>query len=245
MRIAAAVILFAVMGQAQEPVRLLAPRGIRDVVTELVPGFEKATGFKVEATFTSGGDVTARVVKGEAFDVVILHPPYGREVESGNLTTLSATELASAVMGMAVKQGAEAPDVHTSKLLKRELLRARSIAVPGLNGATAGPIFDGVMKKLKITRAVRKKIRLVESGDAAMEMVAKGEAEIGLTYLSEMGQAGITAGGAFPAELAPPNPYVGLIATGTWQLNAARALLDYLASRDAAEVYTRHRMVKR
>jgi molybdate transport system substrate-binding protein len=75
-----------------------------------------------------------------------------------------------------------------------------------------------------------------------MEMVTTGEAAIGLTYISEMTQPGITAVGTVPRELAEPAIYTGVIATHSAQAKAARALLDFLASSDAAAVYRDHRM---
>jgi len=186
--------------KAQNPLVVIAPRGIRGVVEELLPAFERSTGQKVRAEFTSGGDVTARVLRGDPFDLVILHLPYPREIASGNIQADSARKLASAALGIAVRKDAPLPDIQTVDALRRTLLSVASIAVPGANGATAGPIFDEVLKKLGMTGQIKPKIRLVASGDAAMEMVAKGEAEIGLTYLSEMNQPGVTAAGPLPRD---------------------------------------------
>ena len=222
---------------------MIAPRGIRGAVEQLLPAFERRTGQKVHAEFTSGGEVTARVLRGDPFDLVILHPPYPRETASGNIQADSARMLASAALGIAVRMGAPLPDIHTVDALRRTLLSVASIACPdGARGATAGPIFDEVLRRLGLTAQIKPKIRLAASGDAAMEMVAKGEAEIGLTYLSEMSQSGITPVGAVPRELAEPAPYAGVLATRTTQPAAARALLDHLTSPEAAAVYTEHKM---
>jgi molybdenum ABC transporter molybdate-binding protein len=229
--------------QAQNEIVLIAPRGIRGAVEQLLPAFERRTGQKVHPEFISGGDVTARVLKGDPFDLVILHPPYPQEIASGNVRADSARDLASAALGIAVRKGAPLPDIHTADALRRLLLSVSSIASPGANGATAGPIFDDVLQKLGITSQIQRKIRVVGSGDAAMEMVANGETEIGLTYLSEMNQPGISAVGAVPRELARPAVYAGVIATHTAQSEAAGALLDYLASSDAASAYADHGML--
>jgi molybdate transport system substrate-binding protein len=228
--------------KAQDQLVVIAPRGIRSVIEQLIPAFERKTGQKVHTDFTSGGEVTARVLRGDPFDLVILHPPYAKETASGNIQAESARNLASAALGIAVRKGARRPGIQTEDALRRTLLAAASIAVPGAGGATAGPIFDGVLQKLGITGHIRPKIRLVDSGDAAMEMVAKGEAELGVTYLSEMIQPGISAVGAVPRELAEPAIYTGVIATHTAQPAAARALLEYLVSPEAAAVYREHRM---
>jgi molybdate transport system substrate-binding protein len=57
-----------------------------------------------------------------------------------------------------------------------------------------------------------------------------------------MNQPGISAVGAVPRELAEPAMYAGALATHTAQPAAARALLDYFASPEAAAIYKEHRM---
>jgi molybdate transport system substrate-binding protein len=233
---------FCFPARAQNQLVVIAPRGIRGVVEQLLPAFERRTGQKVHAEFTSGGEVTARILRGDPFDLVILHAPFPEEIASGNIQADSARNLASAALGIAVRKGAPLPDIRTEAALRRTLLSVASIAVPGAGGATAGPIFDGVLQKLGITAQIKPRVRLVASGDAAMEMVAKGEAEIGVTYVSEMNQPGISAVGAVPRDLAEPALYAGVTAAHTVQPAAARALLEFLASPEAAVVYTEQRM---
>ena len=56
-------------------ITLIAPGGIRDAIQRMIPGFERATGHKVRATFGSGGGTKQRVMGGEAFDVPVVQPP--------------------------------------------------------------------------------------------------------------------------------------------------------------------------
>lgn len=229
--------------RAQTQLVLIAPRGIRGAVEQLLPSFERKTGQKVRAEFTSGGDVTVQVLSGDPFDLVILHPPFPQETASGNISAETVRLLASAALGMAVRKGAAVPVIDTSDALRRTLLSVATIACPdGARGATAGPIFDKIIGKLGITDQIRPKLRLVASGDAAIEMVARGEAELGLTYVSEMNQPGISVVGAVPRELAEPAPYAGVIGSHTARRAAAQALLDFLASPEAATIYTEHGM---
>lgn len=228
--------------RAQSELVVIAPRGIRGAVEQLLPAFERNTGRKVRAEYTSGGDVTVRVLRGDPFDLAILHPPYPRELASGNINADSARTLASAALAVAVRKSAPLPDIHTGDALRQTLLSVASIALPGANGATAGPIFDEVIRKLGIADQVKPKIRLVASGDAAMDMVAKGEAEVGLTYLSEMSQPGISPVGVVPRDLAEPSFYAGVTGAHTTQPTAARALLEYLASPEAAAIYKEQKM---
>ena len=45
-------------------VTLIGPGGVRAPVTELIPEFERRTGYKVKATFGSGGATRQQVIKG-------------------------------------------------------------------------------------------------------------------------------------------------------------------------------------
>ena len=91
--------------RAQSEVTLIAPGGIRAAVEKLIPGFEKKTGYKVNATFGSGGGTKQQVVHGDVFDVPIVQPPYPDVIASGNVVESTATPLASVAVGICVKQG--------------------------------------------------------------------------------------------------------------------------------------------
>src|SRR6202163_3793114 len=100
--------------RAQTEVTLIAPGGIRTSIEQLIPGFEYKTGYKVKATFGSGGGTKQQVVRGEAFDVPIVQPPYPELLASGNVVASSATPLASVPVGVAVRQGVTKPDISTA-----------------------------------------------------------------------------------------------------------------------------------
>ena len=75
-----------------------------------------------------------------------------------------------------------------------------------------------------------------------MAMVAKGEVEIGLTFLSEMSEPGIEAAGALPRDISTPTALVGFVSAHAKDPKAAQALLDYLSSPEAAAAYKAQKM---
>jgi molybdate transport system substrate-binding protein len=234
--------LYNAAAQTNE-ITLVAPGGIRDAVEQLIPGFEAKTGHKVKATFGSGLGTKQQVAKGEAFDVPIIQPPYPEVLASGNVVTGSATTLASVSVGIAVRKGAPKPDISTTAAVKKLLLDAKSIAYPNpAGGAAAGVSFDETLKKLGIAAQVESKLKRAQGGAAAMAMAAKGEAEIGVTFVSEMGDRGVDIVGPFPKEIAPPTTLVGFISSHAKDAAAAKSLLDYLASPTAAAAYKAHGM---
>ena len=228
---------------ARAQITLIAPGGIRGAVEDLIPGFESKTGQKVKATYGSGGGTRQQVARGEAFDVPIVQPPYPEVLASGHVVVTSATPLATIALGIAVRKGASKPDISTPEAVKRTLLSAKSISYPdAAGGAAAGVSFNETLKKLGLTEQLQPRIKLAQGGAAAMAMVAKGDAEIGLTFLSEMNDPGIEVVGPLPREISTPTSLVGFVSTHAKDPAAARALLEYLASPNAASVYVAHRM---
>src|SRR6202790_2467020 len=230
-------------GRAQTEVTLIAPGGIRTSIEQLIPGVEKKTGYKVKATFGSGGGTKKQVVQGDAFDVPVLQPPLQEVFSSGNVVASTETPLASVAVGVAVRKGAPKPDISTAEAVKRMLLAAKSISYPdAASGAAAGVSFNETLNKLGISEQIEPKIKRTSGGAGAMALVAKGEVDIGLTFLSEMKDPGIDVVGPLPREISTPTGLVGFVSSHAKDPAAAKALLDYLSSPEAAGAYKAHRM---
>jgi molybdate transport system substrate-binding protein len=230
-------------GAQSKEITLIAPGGIRTAVEELIPGFEAKTGYKVKATFGSGLGTKKQVASGEPFDVPIIQPPYPEVLASGNVVTKSAVTLASVSVGIAVKKGAPKPDISTPEKVKQLLLSAKSIAFPNpAGGAAAGVSFDETLKKLGIAGQVEAKLKRAQGGAGAMAMVANGEAEIGSTFVSEMGDPGVDVVGPLPRGISPPTTLVGFVSSHAKDPAGAKAFLDYLSTPEAGAVYRKQGM---
>ena len=111
-------------------VTLIAPGGIREAMEQMIPGFEKKTGYKVKPVFGTGLVTKKQVASGDDFDVAVVQPPYPAVIASGNALDDTATPLASSAVGVAVRHGAPKPDISTPDAVKRMLLAAQSVAYP-------------------------------------------------------------------------------------------------------------------
>jgi molybdate transport system substrate-binding protein len=233
-------------GRAQSgkgEVTLIAPGGARAAVEELIPGFEKKTGYKVKATFGSGGGTHKQVVNGDPFDVPIVQPPYQDVIDSGNVVKSSEKRLASVAVGVAVKKGAPKPDISSPDAVKKLFASAKSISYPDAKGgAAAGVTVDEMFKKLGVVDELQPKLKHAQGGAGAMKMVASGDAEVGMTFLSEMEEPGIDVVGPLPRSIATPTSLVGFVSSHAKDPAAAKALLDYLSSPEAAAVYKAQHM---
>ena len=223
-------------------ITVIGPGGIRASATALIPGFEKASGHTVKAIFGSGGGTKARVIKGDSFDVPIVQPPLEPVIASGHVIKDSETPLAVAPIAVAVRTGATKPDISTADSVRRMLLAAKSITYPNIEGSAAGGAagvsINETLAKLGIAEAMRPKTKPAATGFATARMVAAGEAEIGLVFLSEMiHEPGISIVGMLPREISMPTRLVGFVSAHAREPAAARALLDYLSGPEAAKVY--------
>jgi molybdate transport system substrate-binding protein len=218
---------------------LIAPGGIRAAVNQMIPDFERKTGNTVKATFGSGGGTKERVVKGEAFDVPVVQVPYEDVIKSGHVVVASETPLANVSVGLAVRSGAPKPDISTADAVKKLLLGAKSIAYPNAaTGAAAGVTFNETLKKLGIADEMKPKITIAQGGAGAMALLAKGEVEYGLTFVSEIiTEPGVEAVGPLPRDISTPTFLSAFLSADTKKAEAAKALIAFLSSPEAAAVY--------
>jgi len=237
------IVLAALPALAQTEVTLIAPIGIKGPLEDLIPGFEKKTGYKVKATWGTGLVTKKQVADGEPFDVPVVQAPYDEVVKSGHVVAASMKPLASGRVGVAVKKGAPKPDISSPDAVKRTLLAAKSVVYPNpARGPAAGITFDQLLVQLDIAEQVKPKLKPVV-GAEVMKITARGEAEIGVTFLSELGgEPGIDIIGPLPESIAPPTRLVGFVSAHAKDAKAAKALLDYLSSTEAAAAYRHHRM---
>jgi molybdate transport system substrate-binding protein len=227
----------SVSARADE-ITIVAPGGIRAAIEQLIPAFERATGHQVKATFGSGGGTRQRVVRGDPFDVPIVQPPLPEVLASGHVVAGSETPLASVAVAVAVRKGDPRPDIATPDAVRRMLRAARAIAYPNAaSGAAAGVSFNETLTKLGIADEMQPKIRRAQGGAGAMALLARGEVDIGLTFLSEITDPGVEVVGPLPREISTPTSLVGFVSVNATAPEAARALLRYLSSPEAAAVY--------
>lgn len=120
----------------------------------------------------------------------------------GIAATGTRTVLARVGIGVAVREGAALPDISTPEALKQTLLAAKSLVyVDPAKGGTSGIHFAGVLQRLGIAEAVKGKTTLLPGG-YVVELVAKGEIELGVHQISEiLAVKGVRLVGPLPREL--------------------------------------------
>jgi molybdate transport system substrate-binding protein len=241
----AVVAHLCVSSASGQEVKLVAPGGFRCAVDRLTPGFNAKTGFTLKATIGSGGATHQQVVKGEAFDVPVVQPPYQDVIDSGNVIASTETPLASVPVAVVIRKGDPRPDVSTPEAVKKLLLSAKAISYPdGANGrgGAAGVSFDATLKKLGIYDQVQAKVKRVQ-GVALLKLLTDGDIDVAFTFPSEVNDPAVEVVGPLPADISTPTALVAFISAHAESLEGAKALLSYLASADGSAAYRACSMV--
>jgi 4-carboxymuconolactone decarboxylase len=230
------VIVFPLMASAQSPpLVVLSSNATRAVLQQLEPALAQVTARTIEFRFANSAELRIRIQQGEQFDVAVLSAGAIDELSAnGSLIPASRSEVASAGVGVAIRKGSTTPDVSTPDALKKTLLAARSVAFVG-QGATA-PIIRGLFDRFGIAAEMQSKIRLVPG---AAEAVARGEAELGFTQISEiLPVAGATLAGPLPEPLQVLTRFAAAVATNSRTPDLSRALVAVMTSTTAAAAIT-------
>jgi len=205
---------------------------------ELTPRLEALTKKKVVTLATSIGTgesaIPNRLKRGEIVDLVIVADGVLREFIKESLVHAdSHTPLARSAIGMAVRAGAAKPDISTVDALKRTLLAAKSIAYSA--SVSGAYVTTELYQRLGIAEQALSKSKLIGGGERVGAVIARGEAEIGFQQMSELlpvpGIAHVTP---LPSEVQKVSLFSGGIAASTTDTDAARAVLKFLASQEAA-----------
>jgi molybdate transport system substrate-binding protein len=212
-------------------IKVMSAGAVKAMVDAIGPEFERATGHKLELNFGTAGALRDRLKSGETADVVCLPPAMIDQLANeGVLAPGSRLDLGRTVTGVAVKEGAPAPDISTPEAFKQALLAARSVGYPDpKGGGSSGIYFRAMLERLGLAEAVAKKEVLSERGEGVAQSVADGRAELGATFISEiLTVPGTQVVGPLPGELHNVNTYSGALGAASKEREAAATLLQAL-----------------
>ena len=236
---AALIVLAQATTTEAAEIKVLSANGMREVMEDLGPKFERTTGHRLAITFATLGVIVKRVQDGETADVVAI-PRQGidRLVKEGKADASTVAVLARAGIGVIVRKGAPTPDISTPEALKRALLAAKSITyLDPAAGGTSGVHFAKVLDRLGISAEMKPKTVLHSNARAAAALVANGDAEIGINLIQElMPLPGIELVGPLPGDLQNTLVFAAVVMSDAKDAPAAKALIDFLRTPEAAAV---------
>src|SRR5205809_5590151 len=215
-------------------IKVISTGGARAVMTSLVPEFERKSGHKVSIDFGTPGNIRDRLLQGEAADVAVAIAAILPDLEkAGKIASGTRMEFAASYVGVVVPAGAPKLDVSTPDGVRRAIPMANTVALSDPKAGTQlGATFIGAADRLGFGADLRSRTKLILGpGSDVAEAVARGEADLGVTLISEiLPVTGVALGGELPPNIMPPTVIHAFLKIGrascrerVWKLDVARA----------------------
>jgi molybdate transport system substrate-binding protein len=220
---------------------LLSGGAAHGVVSALASRFRASTDFEINGTFNAVGAMRDKLLAGEPCDVVILTSALIAQLEaSGHVLPGSARALGVVKTGIAVKTGTRLPSVSTAEALRAALHASTGVYFPDPVKATAGIHFMNVLKQLGLAEPLAARLHTFPNGATAMKALSEaGGAAIGCTQVTEiLYTPGVTLVGVLPPEFELATVYTAAVCTRSAAPDAARTLVNLLASDEATDIRT-------
>jgi molybdate transport system substrate-binding protein len=234
-----------------ETINFYAAAGVKAPAQEIIAAFEQQTGHSVVRLYDTAGaaqDMFVAAGKQGVLQGLLITTEVRINKSSANATaTATETEtetgalqagktmavgdtLAGVAMSTSFSESNPGINIDTADKLKMVLLSAKRIAFSDpARGATVGVHFVSVIEKLGIKDEVLAKSTKAKDGIETMRLVASGDADIGITQVSEIVQSQPKLLlGAFPKELELATRYSYWVANAA--SDATKALADAFGS---------------
>jgi molybdate transport system substrate-binding protein len=201
----------------------------------LAAPFEKAAGHKLSIHFDSTPNIIARVNSGTPFDVVVVPVDVFKDAAArARFAPGPTVDIARVGYGVIVRAGATKPDISTPDAFKSALLAAPSVAF--LPASAAGAYVTKMFERLGISEEMKAKTKAQTAPAQIAPAVAKGEVELGVFLMNVLVAPGVELVGPFPGDLQQELVFTSAVAADAKEPDAAKALIDYLRTQEAAAI---------
>ena len=215
------------MAQASN-VEVWSTVALKEAFNVLMPQFEQATGHRADVKWVPTVDLMNRLKAGSRTDLVIAS---GRNLDelirAGAIDTSRIVPLVRSGVAMAVRAGAQKPDISSAAALKRALLDAKSIAY---SLGPSGVHMAALVERFGIREALQSRTKITK-GEPVGAVVARGDAQLGFQQLSElMPVAGIDIVGPLPADAQEISVFTAGVHVRAHDPDAAMQLARFVAA---------------
>lgn len=224
----------------QKTLRVVTSGGFNAAYDLLAPRFADRHRIIVhkQRGASSGGapdSIPERLARGEQFDLIILsRESLDNLTDGGYVRAASRRDLVRSSIGMAVREGAEIPDISSAEQFVEVLLAAKSI---GYSASASGTYLStDLFPRMGLWEEIQSKsLRVVSERVAAV--VARGEVEIGFQQVSEiLPIEGSRYAGPIPEEYQTITTFSTGIPSTAKNVADAQRMIDYFSSIEVAPV---------
>jgi molybdate transport system substrate-binding protein len=242
--IALLVATFAWPASAAE-VRVYAAASLKESLDEQVRQFETRTGSHVIVSYGASNALARQIDAGAPADLFVSadlewmdYLQQRRRLASGSRVLLRNT-----LVLIAPKTSTVTVDLVPGTSLAAALGDGK-LAMANPDSVPAGKYGKAALVTLGAWPAVERQVARAENVRAALVLVARGEAPLGIVYRTDaLAEPGVRLVGTFPANSHPPIVYPAAVIAGSSAPVVAAALLDALGAASARAVWEMHGFV--
>jgi molybdate transport system substrate-binding protein len=239
--IAASLSLFCASVRAgAAELKVFVGGAMTETVEKIGANFAKTSGNKLDYVSDTTGALQKRLAAGEKADVLVVTAAGLDSLEKeSRIASGTRTQLVRALIGVAMRPNGTAPDLSSPDNFKASLLKVRSVSyVNPMAGGTSGSYFEGLMRRMGIYDQMKPKIVYRNQGSEVAEAVAKGDAEIGISFIAELApNKGVKIAGPLPDAIQSPTDYVAAVTSGSGNPDAARAFIQAMTGPSGAAIF--------
>ena len=222
-------------------IRILSAGAPKLGVGRCAKTFGRKTGHEVNVIFATAPVLRGRIEKGEAAADVLVAPVALMNdcVADGHVVRGTEVLVGSVTAGVAVREGVPTPDISSVEALKATLLAATAVFY---NTASSGQHIADMIERMGIAEELAARTERFPDGTGVMVRLAEGKdpREIGFGQITEIGRfvgGGVTLVGPLPQEVGKKTTYVAGLMAGAATAEPARALLAFMDSAEARQIY--------
>ncbi len=220
-------------------VTVLAAASLTDALGRIDADFEKASGHKVKAAFGGSSALAKQLEKGAPADLFVSadvpwmdYVAKANLIDAGSRTNLLGNHLV--LVGPA--DATETVTIDRNYDLAAAL-KGGKLSVADTGAVPAGKYAKASLEKLGMWSKVEGSLAQGENVRAALTLVERGEAPLGIVYRTDAMVAKVKVLGTFPDDSHPPIIYPVALTVQGAKSDAAKAYLDYLKSDAAKAVF--------
>jgi molybdate transport system substrate-binding protein len=212
-------------------IRIMSGGAPQEALAVLTPAFEKQSGHTVKYKFAVVTELRKELDAGAKTDMVLMPlPVIDAYVKTGKMRAEGRATLGRVGVTVIVRQGAPQPDISTPETFRKAVLEARSIVHATPTATPSGAHMAKVFEQLGIAEALKTKLTYRPALDGGVDLVTKGEAEIGMYPTSEVSHVkGITLVGPLPGTLQLVTVYAAAVTTDNASPESALAFIKFLS----------------
>jgi molybdate transport system substrate-binding protein len=226
--------------QVKEPL-VFAAASLKNALDDVAAQWQRETGKKVVISYAASNTLIKQIEQGAPADIFISADldwmDYGQEHNLINVQTRSNL-LSNRIVLVAPKDARLTLNITRGFDLASALKGGR-LAMANVDAVPAGKYGKAALEKLGAWGGVKDKIAQADNVRAALLLVSRGEAPLGIVYQTDAAsEPAVKIVGTFPEDSHPPITYpIALTKTSTNP--DARAFLSYVRSAAARPAFER------